>query len=62
MLELLLDAVKDTRPEDVLVLEVATIGLLVTLGAVVTQNPVLTRIAQCLGVLGLLLLMYFHIG
>ena len=25
MLELLLDAVKDTRPEDVLVLEVATI-------------------------------------
>lgn len=62
MLELLLDAVKDTRPEDVLVLEVATIGLLVTLGAVVIQNPVLTRIAQGLGVLGLLLLMYFHIG
>ena len=61
MLEMLLDAVKDTRP-DVLVLEVATIGLLVTLGAVVTQNPVLTRIAQGLGVLGLLLLMYFHIG
>ena len=58
MLEMLLDAVKDTR----LVLEVATIGLLVTLGAVVTQNPVLTRIAQGLGVLGLLLLMYFHIG
>ena len=51
MLELLLDVVKDTRPEDVLVLEVATIGLLVTLGAVVTQNPVLTRIAQGLGVL-----------
>ena len=62
VLELLLDVVKDTRPEDVLVLEVATIGLLVTLGAVVTQNPVLTRIAQGLGVLGLLLLMYFHIG
>ena len=57
-----LDATWAREEADRLVLEVATIGLLVTLGAVVTQNPVLTRIAQGLGVLGLLLLMYFHIG
>ena len=54
----------DTKCGDYLMIEdfYPTIGLLVTLGAVVTQNPVLTRIAQGLGVLGLLLLMYFHIG